>query len=125
MILTKPFDTKLIPLKAFENARSYEAAVFGVEMMNSVLKLKKEGWLIMEDGKIIDPGFEVTYTENTFHAYGREYDGQGKTKTCRIFFIGDVTNDEGKAYVTKKDMREWFKRYRFVRKRDIRNLLKV
>lgn len=126
MIVTKPFDVTKIPRCYFENQRSYEAAVYGIELMNKVLKLKKEGYLVMEDGKVFDPGFEIHCTKKSFQAYAFECDGMS-TKGCRIFFIGSTLGGPNydKAYVTKKEMREWFKKYRFIKKSDILNLLKV
>lgn len=125
-VLKKPFDVKLIPFVAFENARSYEAAVYAVELVNEILKYMKQGYLVMDNGAIFNAGFEINYSKSTFSMYGFENDGNDKIG-CRIFLIGHCTGGpkEDLIYCTKKEIREWFKKYRFIKKTDIKNLLKV
>lgn len=125
-ILKKPFDVKLIPFCAFENARSYEAAVYAVEQVNKVLALVKQGYLVLEDGALFNPGFEINYSKTTFSMYGFENDGTDKVG-CRVWLVGHCKGGPNYDlnYVTKKEIKDWFKKYRFIKKSNILNLLKV
>jgi len=125
-VLKKPFDVKLIPFVAFENARSYEAAVYAVEKVNEVLKYLKQGYLVLEKGRLHKPGFEINYTGKTFSVYSFTDDGTDKIG-CRTYMVGHCLGgpNEDLVYVTKKEIREWFGSYRFIKKADVKNLLKV
>lgn len=116
----KPFKTDDINIKLFENARSYEAAVYAVEMVNKVNRLVAEGWKVVDDGVICTPVFDIVNTKTEFGLYIMAGDH------CRVWIVGDVTSGEDDLiYCTKKSINNHIGKLRFIRKANIKNLLKA
>lgn len=120
-VVTKFFDPKLIPFHVFENARSYEAAVLCVELLNKFLKFQREGYVVLDNGHVNTHVFDVTVSNTDFQM------SRITSSRSRILFVGDVHGGPNcdKVYLTKKVVREWWNQYRFVRKSHIKNLLKA
>lgn len=119
-VVKEAFDVTLIPQHVFENKRSYEAAVYAIELLNKLLKYQKEGWITIDEGIMQEPVFDIDYDDEDFQVSAMTDDG-------RVIFIGDVHGGPNcdKVYLTKKIVREWFNRYRFIRKANVKNLMGV
>jgi len=120
MIVNKPFDVTLIPQHVFESKRGYMAAVYAIELLNKLLEYQKGGWVTIDEGIMKEPVFRIDYDDEDFQVSVETEDG-------RVVFVGDVHGGPNcdKVYLTKKVVREWFNRYRFIRKVNVKNLMGV
>lgn len=121
MAKIKMFDKSLVRREVFVNQRCYEAALFSIDCVNKLHGYMNAGYVILdqdeESSGIIKPVFEIDTTVDfslvLVHSAG-----------CRYSIVGCCHGgpDNALVYITKRDVKEWFKRFKFVRKEHILNL---
>ena len=105
----KKLNPKKVTRQSFHNQRSYEAALYTVEIINHMIHRSNQGDIIFEYEKLVKPNFEMDFYDDGTFAGLFIRDGEN----CRIELVGDVTDAEsGLIYVTKRDIREYFKLWR-------------
>lgn len=113
------FQSDKISPEAFANKTSYNAAKWATEVCNKMLKLQKEGnQFFFEDNPLklvfkfdCGDGFEISLKSS---------------EQAHILFVGDVqacVGDSWKVWCTKKDLTEFFKRFRFIPKGQFKSVV--
>lgn len=105
----KKLNATNVTRKSFHNQRSYEAALYAVEIVNHMIHRSNQGDIIFEYERLVTPNFEMDFFEDGSFAglFVRD------SESCRVEIVGDVTDSaSGLIYVTKRDIREYFKLWR-------------
>lgn len=133
MAKLKQLDTKLIKPEFFVNKRSYEAALYAVEVCNKIIRRHNSGDIVFEYENLIKPEFELRFNKAGIFEGLFLKDGEG----CWVWIVGDVRQDgtpiigeyktiigyePGLIECTKREIREYFKLWRVAK---IANVSKV
>lgn len=103
----KKLDITRVTRDAFIGKRAYEAALYAVEIINTMIERANAGDIIFEYEQLVRPQFEMRFDENDEFSELVLRDGEN----CIVVIVGDVTFG-GHICCTKKHIREYFKLWR-------------
>ena len=115
-------DVKLVTREAFHNQRSYEAALYAVQICNKMIRRSNAGDIIFEFEQLVKPEFRIDVDKDGAFTDLILKDGEN----CYVSIVGSETMDDtpvyddgvlicympGKIYCTKREIREYFKLWR-------------
>ncbi len=99
--------------KDFANKRSYEATLWVIDMLNNIITHTNKGWLLLNYENLIKPDFEIRWREPGVFDCIIIRDSE----CCITCIVGSTCTDlDGvwKPWLTKREMREYFKLWRLV-----------
>lgn len=113
------FRTDKVNTEAFANKTSYKAAMWAGEVCNKMLKLQNEGNQFFFEGGPIKLVFKFDY-DDSFEISLKS------SEHSHIWFVGDVSAEvkgEWKVWCTKKDLTEFFNRFKFIPKGQFKSVV--
>lgn len=112
----KKLNIKQVNRKAFHNLRSYEAALYAVNIVNLMIHRCNRGDIIFEYENIVRPDFAIRLdSDGNFSELSLR-----DSENCRTTIVGCTWDAvSGKIYCTKREIREYFKLWRVARLADV------
>lgn len=105
----KPLDRTLVKPASFHNQRSYNAALFAVDVINNIIEKHNTGYIILNYEKLIKPEFGM-YLGKNGECTAIWFRNSTHSVTC---FVGDVHDGvTDLIYCTKRDIKEYFALWR-------------